>query len=112
METVWLGLVNVFIADGLCDGFSGDTHAFVNVLTLADSLAEYQRKVIECFDGYGWKILEISNVRPAIRKALDGELADLAVQVETNPRFVLYGTFHSYPFEGTSSETKKGGYLN
>ena len=80
----------------LCDV----TGAFVNVITWASGLDEFRAKVEMLMHGLGLFVASIEDMEPLSRRggrqALERELSDIALEIESKPDGIMYGTFHTW----------------
>jgi hypothetical protein len=95
MKTLWIGLVEV-LTEPSAGG--GNTRAFTNVVTWAETASEFASTVSEVFEGYGWTVLGVENERQLTDEAAFGEeIAEIIERAKTNPNACIYATFHYYP---------------
>jgi hypothetical protein len=95
MRELWIGVVEVLTEPSEGDG---DTRAFTNVVTWANTAQGYIDSVTSVFEGYGWTLLGAENVRPiAQQRNFNEEMAEIVERAKTNPDACIYATFHYYP---------------
>lgn len=79
---------------------SGNTKAFVNVVTWADSSKMAEDKVSRCLESYGWSVISIEDSHPVDEDRIyEEEIADIIDQARVNPNAVIYGRMWSYKGE-------------
>jgi hypothetical protein len=84
-KKLWIGVVEVLTEPGCGDG---DTRAFTNVVTWANSVAGYGTSVTEVFE----------SARPIDSESeFDEEIGEIIERAKTNPKACIYATFHYYP---------------
>ncbi|MGD0912974.1 MAG: hypothetical protein ABR928_13840 [Terracidiphilus sp.] len=94
-KKLWIGVVEVLTEPGCGDG---DTRAFTNVVTWANSVAGYGTSVTEVFLKYGWTVLGVESARPIDSESeFDEEIGEIIERAKTNPKACIYATFHYYP---------------
>jgi hypothetical protein len=95
MKSLWIGVVEALTEPSSGDG---DTRAFTNVVTWANSAAGYATAVTEVFLEYGWTVLGVENARPVDSETgFNEEIAEIIERAMTNPKACIYATFHYYP---------------
>lgn len=95
MKELWIGVVEVLTDESSGEG---NTRAFTNVVTWAESDAEYFRVVRLVFGKYGWTVLGFERVRPvAEQSGYQDEIIEIIDKARVNPDACVYSTFHYYP---------------
>jgi predicted TIM-barrel enzyme len=95
MKKLWIGVVEVLTEPSSGDG---NTRAFTNVVTWANSAARYGTAVTEVFLKYGWTVLGVENARPVDSETdFNEEIAEIIERARTNPNACIFATFHYYP---------------
>jgi len=71
--------------------------AFTVVTTWATSLEEFREKCVRMLDSYGRKLLHVERANPVLKDGeFSEEIEDMVERTRTNPKAIIYGTFHSY----------------
>ena len=97
-QELWIVTIEIVLRPG--DLASGDTKAFVNVVTWADSSKMAEEKVSGCLESYGWHVVSIEDSHPLDDgRMYEEDLADIIDQARLNPNAVIYGTMFSYKGE-------------
>jgi hypothetical protein len=79
------------------DLLSGNTKAFVNVVTWADSSNNAEKKVSQCLKSYGWHLVGIEAAHAFDdSRTYDDELLEIVDQARANPRACIVGRAFSY----------------
>jgi hypothetical protein len=95
---LWIVTTEIVLRPG--DLPSGETKAFVNVVTWADSSKMAEVKVSRCLESYGWHIISIEDSRPIDEgRVYEEDIADIIDQARVNPKAIIYGTMHTYKGE-------------
>jgi hypothetical protein len=95
MKELWIGVVEVLTEPS---AGSGDTRAFTNVVTWAESSSAYLDSVTAVFSKYNWTVLGVEGARPVQSAADFGEaVTDIVERAQSNPSACIYSTFHYYP---------------
>jgi hypothetical protein len=95
MKTLWIGVVEVLTEPS---SGGGDTRAFTNVVTWAETASDFIGSVSRVFEGYGWTLLGFENARPVIDATdFDEEITEIIERAKLNPNACIYATFHYYP---------------
>ena len=97
---LWIGLVEFKPLDREAYGAAG---AFTNVLTWADGVPSFRQRAEELATSLKMYVADIDGAEPlqerASRVTLTEEVEDLQTRAESNPEAIVYGTFHTYPFD-------------
>ena len=95
MKELWIGVVEVLT--GPSRG-CGDSRAFTNVVTWAESSSTYHDAVATVFDKSDWTVLGVKEAR-AVRSSsgYGKEIAAIIERAESNPSACIFSTFHYYP---------------
>jgi len=96
---VWIGMAEV-VPQADCELLEEGKGAFVNVLTLATNTDEFRRKLVRVCRDYKLQLIGLDNCEPFTQRHLrSGVAEDLAEMADTlsNPAYVLFGTFNTYP---------------
>ena len=94
MKELWLGLVEVIIEPD----DSENTKGFMNIVTWAETDAQFEEQVNRCFHTYGWFLIGVEECAPIrVGYGYGEEVAEMIERARVNPLAVLYGTFHRYP---------------
>jgi hypothetical protein len=97
-QELWIVTTEIVLRPG--DLPSGETKAFVNVVTWADSSKMAEVKVSRCLESYGWHIISIEDSRPIDEgRVYEEDIADIIDQARVNPKAIIYGTMHTYKGE-------------
>ncbi len=95
---LWIGLVELKPLNRQACGAAG---AFTNILTWADSLSSFTQKAGEL--AVSLNMYDVEGAEPlrerTSRVTLTAEVEDMLTRAESNPEAIVYGTFHSYPFD-------------
>ena len=95
MKDLWIITAEILVKQG--DLPSGNTKAFVNVVTWTDSSNNAERKVSRCLKSYGWHLLGIEAAHPLDdSRTYDEELLEIVDQARANPRACIVGRAFSY----------------
>ena len=98
---LWIGVVGLKPIDP--KAWEGAVGAYTNIVTWASSREEFRKKSEELAASMKLYIFEIEDEEPVSDRtkkfSLSEELEELVDRAETNPKAILYGTFHRYPFE-------------
>jgi hypothetical protein len=75
-----------------------NTRAFTNVVAWATEESDYRATLASVFDGYGWTVLGVENLKP-IDEATDfsEEISEIVERARTFPKACIFGTFYYYP---------------
>ena len=95
MRQLWIGVVEV-LTEPSSD--SGDTRAFSNVVAWANDESDYRATLSTVFDGYGWTVLGVENLRPVVQESeYSEEISEIIERAKSFPKACIYGTHHYYP---------------
>jgi len=95
MKELWIGVVEVLTEPSADEG---NTRAFTNVVTWAESASSYVERVTTVFAEYEWTILGTENVRPVDPDdSYSEDVAEVIERVKPNPNACIFATFHYYP---------------
>jgi hypothetical protein len=95
MKELWIGVVEVLTEPSTGDG---NTRAFTNVVTWAESVPSYVNHVSAVFAKYEWTVLGAENVRPVDpNESYSEDVAGVIERAKTNPNACTFATFHYYP---------------
>jgi hypothetical protein len=96
-----IGLVELKPRDRKAYGAAG---AFTNIVTWTNDLEGFRRKaevVAATIDMY---VIDVEGAEPlagrARRSTLTEEVDDMVRRAESNPNAIIWGTFHTYPYDG------------
>jgi hypothetical protein len=62
MQKLWVVTAEIVVERG--DLLSGNTNAFVNAVTWADSSGQAEQKLRECLESYEWSLVGIEDAHP------------------------------------------------
>jgi hypothetical protein len=72
--------------------------AFTMVTTCATSVKEFREKCVRLLENYGWKLLGVEQANPGRNEGgFSEEVEEILARTRTNPNWIIYGAFHSYP---------------
>jgi hypothetical protein len=95
MKELWIGMVEVLTDPSTGDG---DTRAYTNVVTWAESVSGYRDAVAHAFSEYEWAVLDVENARPiASETGFSEEISEMIERASANQNACIYATFHYYP---------------
>lgn len=102
-KQLWIGLIEARAVHGK-NRILGDTKgAFVNIVTWASNVREYEQNVrLLIGDLGGMYVFQITDAEPVEdkrQKKKDGfeeEIEDMISRAKGNPNAIIYGTFHTY----------------
>jgi hypothetical protein len=93
-KELWIGRVEVLTPPTDL----GDTKAFTNVETWANSSQEFREKVDYVFEEYGWSLLGVEDCGAvSLRKDFGEDVSDAIERARNNPEACIYSTFYYYP---------------
>jgi hypothetical protein len=99
---IWIGLVELRGLPG-SDLLSDSAGAFTNIVTWATDANAYRTKVESLARAYSLFVVGIESEEPVAtredRWALSLEIEELVHQAESNPKAILFATFHKYRFD-------------
>jgi len=96
---VWIGLANV-VPQASCELLADDKGAFVNFLSLARDAEEFRTKVARACLYYKLDLIGLEECQPFAERHSERVIAEELCEIAdglTNPRHVIFGTFHTYP---------------
>ena len=93
---IWIGTIEIsWSAERDPDVFRP---AFTVVTTWAASPEEFHDKCVRMLESYGWKLLNVERSNPVPEHGeFSEEVEDMLERTRTNPKAIIYGTFHCYP---------------
>jgi hypothetical protein len=95
MKELWIGVVEVLTEPSAGDG---DTRAYTNVVTWAESVSSYIDQVTAVFAEYGWTVLGSKNIRPVDpNDSYSEDVAEVIQRAKANPKACIFARFHYYP---------------
>jgi hypothetical protein len=102
-KRLWIGMVEVRSL-GAKSEILGDTKgAFVNIVTWASAADEFRRNAdLVIADLNGLFVSEVVDAEPVEMRrsrmggAFDEMVEDMISRAETNPKAIIYGTFHTF----------------
>jgi hypothetical protein len=96
---LWIGLVELKPLNRQAYGAAG---AFTNIVTWANDAEGFRKKVEVLAAIIDMYVADAEGAEPLTQRAEKGniteEIDDLVLRAESNPDAILYGTFHSYPY--------------
>src|SRR5882724_4759078 len=97
---LWLGLVELKPIDRKAYGAAG---AYTNIVTWASNAQGFREKVEIIAAEIGMYVGEIEDVESVASRSQKSTLTemieDMVKRAEPNPDAIIYGTFHTYPFD-------------
>jgi len=95
MEELWIVTSEILVQR---DYFpSGNTKAFVNVVTWANSSNMAKSKVSRCLESYGWHLISIEDSHPVDDSRIyEEDIAEIIDRVRGDPSAVICGRAFSY----------------
>jgi len=98
METIWLITCEILVEPD--DLASGQTKAFANVITWADSPDSATSKAKQYLERFKWHLISFENAHPVDDdREYSEEVWDMIDRARTNPQARILGTFFSYKEE-------------
>jgi hypothetical protein len=95
MEKLWVITAEILVEPG--DLPSGNTKAFVNVVTWADSPSNAEEKLAQCLKSYRWHLVSIEDAHPFDdSRSYGDELLEIVDQARTNSHACIIGRAFSY----------------
>ncbi len=95
MQELWVVTAEIVVERG--DLPSGNTNAFVNVVTWADSPSRVTQKVRQCLESYGWSLVGIEDAHPFDEARIYGDkVLDTVEQAKSNPQACIMVEAFSY----------------
>jgi hypothetical protein len=96
---LWIGLVEVKPLNREAYGAAG---AFTNIVTWACDVKEFRKKADVIAAELDMYILDVEGAEPLSERVknceLTDEIDDMVHRAESNPNAIVYGAFHTYPF--------------
>jgi hypothetical protein len=96
---MWIGLVELKPLDRRKFDFAG---AFTNIITCADSPEAFRRKAT-AMETLNMFVADVQNAESLAKRTenstLTEEVEDMQHRAEFNPNAIIYGNFHTYPFD-------------
>jgi hypothetical protein len=96
---VWIGLVEIRALPD-CEILISSSGAFVYVLTTAVNCEMFQNRAEELMAALHVQIVGLSEIEPVREKrqrnGLSDELQAISKEVQSNPAFIRYSTFHTW----------------
>jgi hypothetical protein len=97
---LWIGLVGL---KPLKRPPSAPAGAFTNIITWATDKREFREKVETIAAELEMYVVEIEDEEPVTARLRNSSVAedieDLIEHAKSNPKAILYGTFHTYPHD-------------
>ena len=95
VRQLWIGIVEV-LTEPSSD--NGDTRAFTNAVAWANDESDYRATLSSVFDGYGWTVLGVENLRP-VEQGSDypEEISEIIERAKSFPKACIFATLHYYP---------------
>jgi hypothetical protein len=97
---LWIGLVELKPLNHEAFSAAG---AFTNIVTWARDMGEFRSNADVIAGTLDMYVMDVEEVEPvAVRTAkcqLTEDIADMVQRAESNPAAIIYGTFHTYPFD-------------
>ena len=93
---IWVGTIEISYFDWEKPGVR--KNAFTVVTTWASNIEQFEQKCILMLKSYGWTLLGVDKANPVPSDyEFNEEVADMLERTRTNPKAIIYGTFHTYP---------------
>lgn len=98
---LWIGLVHLRpLKKGGLDGCAG---AYTNIITWACDIGDFRKNAETIAATLDLYVLEVDEAEQIEKRfgdsTLSEELEDMRSRAEHNPNAIVYGTFHTYPFD-------------
>jgi hypothetical protein len=97
---LWIGLVQLKPFDRKAFGAAG---AFTNVITWATDVEGFRRNAETIAATIDMYVVDIEDAEPLAERgkkwSMTEEIDDMVLRAELNPNAIVYGTFHTYPFD-------------
>jgi hypothetical protein len=97
---LWIGVVEMKPLNRAAYGATG---AFTNIITWACDMESFRVKAEALAATVDQCVIGVEEAEPLSERrqkfSLSEELEELALRAEANPNAILFGTFHTYPFE-------------
>jgi hypothetical protein len=95
METLWMVTCEVLVKPSELP--SGNTKAFVNVLTWADSPQAAEGKISRYLESFEWHLIGTEDSHPIDDgRTYEGEMAEIIQKARSNPEAIILGRLFSY----------------
>ena len=95
MRELWIGVVETLTEPSAEDG---NTRAFTNVVTWAETSTSYLDSVKTVFTKYGWMVLGVEDVRPVAEgEEYGAQITEIIGRARSNQNACIFSTFHYYP---------------
>ena len=96
---LWIGIVELKPLNREGYGAAG---AFTNIITLACSATEFRQKAETIAATLNLYVIGIQGEEPLAERTkkatLSEDIEEMILRAESNPNAIVYGTFHTYPF--------------
>jgi hypothetical protein len=93
---IWIGTIEIGWADGTTPNVFRPASTVVT--TWAANQEEFREKCIRMLEGNGWRLFGVERSTPVPNDGVfSEEVEDMLEKTRTNPKAIIYGTFHSYP---------------
>ena len=97
---LWIGVVELKPLDRKVYGVAG---AFTNIVIWACDAEGFREKAETIAATIQMYVAGVEGAEPLIKRTekrlLTEEIDDMVVRAESNPNAIVYGTFHTYPFD-------------
>jgi hypothetical protein len=97
---LWIGVVEVKPLDRKA---YGDAGAFTNIVTWATDQEAFMQKAETIAATLDMYVREVERMEPLVQRrknrTLTDEIEDMALRAESNPRAIVWKTFHRYPHD-------------
>jgi hypothetical protein len=97
---LWIGLVELRPRDKKAFGAAG---AYTNIVTWARNAEEFRSKVDIIAKNMDFFVIGIEEEEPLAARLSTSEMTeeveDMVRRAEANPNAIVYGAFHTYPFD-------------
>ena len=97
---LWIGVVELKPLDPKVYGAAG---AFTNIVTWACDAEAFREKAETIAATIQMYVAGVERAEPLNNRRknrhLTEDIEDMVVRAETNPSAIVYGTFHTYPFD-------------
>jgi hypothetical protein len=95
LPELWIGVVEVLTEPS---AGAGNTRAFTNVVTWAETASDFIESVSAVFKEYGWHVLGAENQRPIANETnFSEEIAEIIKRARHNSKACIFSTFYYYP---------------
>lgn len=95
MQELWVVTAEIVVGRG--DFSSGNTNAFVNVVTWANSSSQVEQKLRQCLESYGWSLVGIEDAhRFDEARSYSDKVLDTVEQAKNNPQACIIVEAFSY----------------